>query len=138
MKKRWLVCALLLLLSVGLFGRAGSGGRRQRPNPCLSSLPSWCGERGTTAPPVSPARRAMAMRWKSPTPMQPKSLAGWMSMRKGVFQTTRVSRMEVAPGNPAGERLSVPNPGGNTWYLHFTAADGGLIQGDLTAVQRNP
>ena len=25
MKKRWLVCALLLLLSVGLFGCAGSG-----------------------------------------------------------------------------------------------------------------
>lgn len=137
MKKRWLVYALLLLLSVGLFGCAGGGGTAAtQPVPVVPAQLVWGeGHHRTPSFTCTPGNGdALEISYTNAA-----QVPCWVDVyEEGVFQTTRVSRMEVAPGNPARERLSVPNPGGNTYYLHFTAADGGLIQGDLTAVQRNP
>ena len=137
MKKRWLVYSLLLLLSVGLFGCAGSGETAAtQPVPVVpAQLVLGEGHHRTPSFTCTPGNGdALEISYTNAA-----QVPCWVDVyEEGVFQTTRVSRMEVAPGNPARERLSVPNPGGNTYYLHFTAADGGLIQGDLTAVQRNP
>ena len=137
MKKRWLVYSLLLLLSVGLFGCAGSGETAAtQPVPVVPAQLVWGeGHHRTPSFTCTPGNGdALEISYTNAA-----QVPCWVDVyEEGVFQTTRVSRMEVAPGNPARERLSVPNPGGNRYYLHFTAADGGLIQGDLTAVQRNP
>ena len=137
MKKRWLGYSLLLLLSVGLFGCAGSGETAAtQPVPVVPAQLVWGeGHHRTPSFTCTPGNGdALEISYTNAA-----QVPCWVDVyEEGVFQTTRVSRMEVAPGNPARERLSVPNPGGNTYYLHFTAADGGLIQGDLTAVQRNP
>ena len=132
MKKRWLVYSLLLLLSVGLFGCAGSGETAAtQPVPVVPAQLVWGeGHHRTPSFTCTPGNGdALEISYTNAA-----QVPCWVDVyEEGVFQTTRVSRMEVAPGNPARERLS-----GNTYYLHFTAADGGLIQGDLTAVQRNP
>ena len=137
MKKRWLVYSLLLLLSVGLFGCAGSGETAAtQPVPVFPAQLVWGeGHHRTPSFTCTPGNGdALEISYTNAA-----QVPCWVDVyEEGAFQTTRVSRMEVAPGNPAGEKLSVPNPGGNRYYLHFTAGDGGLIQGDLTAVQRNP
>ncbi len=137
MKKRWLVCALLLLLSVGLFGCAGSGETAAtQPVPVFPAQLVWGeGHHRTPSFTCTPGNGdALEISYTNAA-----QVPCWVDVyEEGVFQTTRVSRMEVAPGNPAGKGCLSRTPLAIPGYLHFTAADGGLIQGDLTAVQRNP
>ncbi len=143
MKKRWLVYSPPAVTERGPLLRAARAvGETARPNPCLSSLPSLCGERGTTAPPVLPARRAMAMRWKSPTPMQPKSLAGWMSMRKGSFKRPESAAWKWRPATLRGKAVRpeprrqslLPPLHGRRWRFDPGRSDGGPAE-PLTMAQ---